>query len=92
MLFEELSKIKRSSIMTSIILAAVGIVMILCPPQYIESLVAVLGYGMVVQTGKRSSQKARQASLLQRKRGLTAPGGAGLVPSCLLSPSCTQAA
>ena len=48
MLFEELSKIKRSSIMTSIILAAVGIVMILCPPQYVDSLVAVLGYGMVI--------------------------------------------
>ena len=48
MLFEELSKIKRSSIMTSIVLVAVGIVMILCPPQYIESLVAVLGYGMVI--------------------------------------------
>ena len=51
MLFEELSKIKRSSIMTSIILVAVGIVMILCPPRYVESLVAVLGYGMVVFAG-----------------------------------------
>ena len=51
MLFQELSKIKRSSIMTSIILVAVGIVMILCPPQYVESLVAVLGYGMVIFAG-----------------------------------------
>ena len=51
MLFEELSKIKRSSIMTSIILAAFGIVMILCPPQYVDSLVAVLGYGMVILAG-----------------------------------------
>ena len=51
MLFEELSKIKRSSIMTSIILVAVGIVMILCPPQYTESLVALLGYGLVVFAG-----------------------------------------
>ena len=48
MLFEELSKIKRSSIMTSIILVAVGIVMILCPPQYVDSLVSMVGYGMVV--------------------------------------------
>ena len=51
MLFEELSKIKRSSIMTSIMLVAVGIVMIICPPQYVESLVAVLGYGMVILAG-----------------------------------------
>ena len=48
MLFEELSKIKRSSIMTSIILAAFGVVMIVCPPQYVDSLIAVLGYGMLI--------------------------------------------
>ena len=48
MLFQELSKIKRSSIMTSIILVAVGIVMIMCPAQYVDSLVSVLGYVMVV--------------------------------------------
>lgn len=48
MLFQELSKIKRSSIMTSIILVAVGIVMIMCPARYVDSLVSVLGYGMVI--------------------------------------------
>jgi len=48
MLFDELGKIKRSSIMTSIIMVAVGIVMIMCPPQYVNSLVAVLGVGMIV--------------------------------------------
>ena len=47
MLFQELSKLKRSSIMTSIILIAVGILMIICPPQYIDTLVSALGYGMV---------------------------------------------
>ena len=48
MLFEELGKIKRSTIMTSIILMAVGIVMTLCPAQYVHALVAVLGYGVVI--------------------------------------------
>ena len=48
MLFEELGKLKRSSIMTSIILMAVGIVMIICPAQYVDALVSVLGYGMVI--------------------------------------------
>ena len=47
MLFQELSKIKRSSIMTSIILMAIGVVMIIIPAQYISMLVAALGYGMV---------------------------------------------
>ena len=48
MLFEELSKIKRSSIMTSIVLVAVGFVMIMCPAAYVDSLISVLGYGMVL--------------------------------------------
>lgn len=48
MLFEELGKIKRSTIMTSIILMAVGIVMTLCPAQYVHALVSVLGFGMLI--------------------------------------------
>ena len=48
MLFEELSKIKRSSIMTSIILVVIGIVMIMCPARYVDALVAVLGYSMLI--------------------------------------------
>ena len=48
MLFEELGKLKRSSIMTSIIFMAVGIVMIMCPAQYVKALVSVLGYTMEI--------------------------------------------
>ena len=48
MLFQELGKLKRSSIMTSIILAAVGILMIMCPKQYVNALVSTLGYGLVI--------------------------------------------
>ena len=48
MLFQELGKLKRSSIMTSIILMAVGILMILCPKQYVNALVSTLGYGALV--------------------------------------------
>lgn len=48
MLFEELGKLKRSSIMTSIIFMAVGVVMIMCPAQYVNSLVSVLGYAMEI--------------------------------------------
>lgn len=48
MLFQELGKLKRTSIMTSIIWMAVGILMIICPAQYIGSLVEVLGYGLVI--------------------------------------------
>ena len=48
MLFQELSKLKRSSIMTSIVMMSVGILMIMCPAQYVGSLVSVLGYGLVI--------------------------------------------
>lgn len=48
MLFQELGKLKRSSIMNSIVMVAVGILMIMCPPQYVNSLVSVLGYGFLV--------------------------------------------
>ena len=48
MLFQELGKLKRSSIMTSIILMAVGVLMIICPRQYVNALVATLGYGALI--------------------------------------------
>ena len=48
MLFQELGKLKRSSIMTSVILMAVGILMIMCPAKYVNALVSVLGYGMLI--------------------------------------------
>ena len=47
-LFQEQSKLKRSSIMTSIILMAVGVVMVMCPAPYVPSVVSVLGYGMLI--------------------------------------------
>jgi len=51
MLFQELGKLKRSSIMTSIILVAVGILMIICPKQYVGALVSTLGYAALVFAG-----------------------------------------
>ena len=48
MLFQELSKLKRSSIMASIIMMAGGILMIICPEAYISSLVSVLGSGLLI--------------------------------------------
>ena len=48
MLFQELGKLKRSSIMTSIVMMALGIMMIICPEPYIPSLVSALGYVMVI--------------------------------------------
>ena len=48
MLFEELGKIKRSTIMTAILTAAIAIVMIICPERYVDALVAVLGHVLII--------------------------------------------
>lgn len=43
MLFEGLSKLKRQSIMLSIVLLAIGIVLVICPDRYIGTLINVAG-------------------------------------------------
>ena len=48
MLFQELGKLKRSSIMMSIIMMAVGLLMIVWPQNHVDVLVSALGYGMLV--------------------------------------------
>lgn len=48
MLFQTLDKIKTHSILTAILLMALGIVLLLCPENYIDSLIAVFGYAMIV--------------------------------------------
>lgn len=48
MLFQGLSKLKRSSIMTAVVLMAVGVMMVICPDEYIESLISTLGIIMLV--------------------------------------------
>ena len=48
MLFQELGKLKRSMIMTSVIMMAVGILMLICPERYVGLLVAAAGYGLLI--------------------------------------------
>lgn len=48
MLFESLDKLKRNSIMSSILLIALGVIIIICPEAYIPSLMLTFGYTLVV--------------------------------------------
>lgn len=48
MLFEGLSQLKRQSIMASICLMAAGIVLIICPEPYIDTLIDVLGILLLI--------------------------------------------
>ena len=48
MLFQELNKIKRNSIIVSIIVMTLGVAMVICPERYIGALIGVLGYSLLI--------------------------------------------
>ena len=48
MLFEGLNKLKRSSIMAAIILMAAGVILMICPEQYVPTLINVVGVLMLI--------------------------------------------
>ena len=48
MLFETLGKLKQRTIMTSIIILAVGVMLLICPDRYIETLITLAGYVLLV--------------------------------------------
>ena len=48
MLFQAFGKIKQTTIVISIVLIAVGVIMLLCPANYVASLVTMTGYVMLV--------------------------------------------
>jgi uncharacterized membrane protein HdeD (DUF308 family) len=48
MIFQSLGKVKRWSIMTSITLMALGVIMVICPPDYTDIMVLALGIVMII--------------------------------------------
>ncbi len=48
MLFDSLDKLKRNSIMSAILMTALGAIIIICPVAYIGSLALVFGYTLVI--------------------------------------------
>ena len=48
MLFESLDKIRRNSIMSAILLISLGSIILICPEVYINLLINVFGYTLVV--------------------------------------------
>ena len=48
MLFESLDKIRRNSIMSAILLISLGSIILICPEVYINLLINVFGYSLVV--------------------------------------------
>lgn len=48
MIFQAFGKIKQTTIMLTIVLFAVGVIMLLCPSRYVETLVSLTGYIMLV--------------------------------------------
>lgn len=48
MLFQSLDKLKRQSILAAILMMALGVVMLICPESYENTLVVTVGYGMII--------------------------------------------
>jgi len=48
MIFQELNKLKRSTIMSSIILIVIGILMVLCPEGYTRTMIGLMGAVMLI--------------------------------------------
>lgn len=48
MLFDSLDKLKRNSILSAILLMALGAIMLICPPNYVDLLAQVAGYILIV--------------------------------------------
>ena len=48
MLFQTLDNLKRQSIMTAIMAMALGIIMLICPENYVGAVIVTLGYVMIV--------------------------------------------
>ena len=48
MLFDSLDKIKRNAIFSAILLAALGIIILICPKEYIPTLILGCGYTLAV--------------------------------------------
>ena len=48
MLFESLDKIRRNSILSAILLIALGAAILLCPEEYIEWLIQISGYILII--------------------------------------------
>jgi uncharacterized membrane protein HdeD (DUF308 family) len=48
MILDAITKLKRQSIMTAILLLCLGVVLLLCPEEYVSTLIIVSGYIMIV--------------------------------------------
>ena len=44
MLFQSLDKLKRQSILAAILMMALGVIMLICPESYVNTLVVTAGY------------------------------------------------
>ena len=48
MLFQTLDRLKRQSVLAAIITMSLGVVMLICPENYVNALVVTAGYIMII--------------------------------------------
>ena len=48
MLFQELNKLKWNTVMSSIVLMVIGIFMVICPDNYVKTMIGALGSALLI--------------------------------------------
>ena len=54
MILDTITKLKRQSALTAMLLMCLGVMLLLCPEQYVSSLIMVAGYIMIVYALEQS--------------------------------------
>ncbi len=84
MLFESLDKIRRGTLLSAILLIALGIIIMICPVSYIDSLILAFGYGLVIVCIVMLLEFFTSKNMLVEYMNLIVALGLGIVGLCVL--------
>lgn len=84
MLFETLDKIRRGTLLSAILLIALGLVILICPVEYIDSLILAFGYGLVIVCIVMLLEFFTSKNMLVEYLNLIVALGLGIVGLCVL--------
>ena len=84
MLFDSLDKIRRGTLLSAILLIALGLVIMICPVSYIDSLILAFGYGLIVVCIVMLLEFFTSKNMLVEYLNLIVALGLGIVGLCVL--------
>ena len=84
MLFESLDKIRRGTLLSAILLIALGLVILICPVPYIGFLTLAFGYGLIIVCVVMLLEFFTNKNMLVEYMNLIIALGLGIVGLCVL--------